>query len=112
MGSEMCIRDRVFRLRHTVTLSGSLAEIAGADEVLVNSLHGQGISQLADPFEVEALSPDGLIEGIRLKEDSGFTVGVQWHAEWQPENHTLSRRLFESFGDAARERARQRPDRP
>jgi len=77
---------------------------------LVNSLHGQGISRLADGFEVEAVSPDSLIEGIRLKEDPGFTVGVQWHAEWEPENHTLSRRLFESFGDVARERARQRSD--
>ena len=104
--------EEVFCLRHNVALSGTLAEIAGAEEVLVNSLHGQGISRLADGFEAEAVSPDGLIEGIRLKEDPGFTVGVQWHAEWEPENHTLSRRLFELFGDVARKRARQRSDKP
>ena len=106
--------EEKFALRHQVRLvEGSpFISIFGSNEVTVNSLHGQGISRLADSFEVEAVSPDGLIEGIRLKNDPGFTVGVQWHAEWEPENHTLSRRLFESFGDVARKRARQRSDKP
>ncbi|MEM7405070.1 MAG: gamma-glutamyl-gamma-aminobutyrate hydrolase family protein [Pseudomonadota bacterium] len=97
-------REEIFRLRHAVALTGSLAKIAGSAEVLVNSLHGQGIDRLADAFTVEAVSPDGVIEGIRLKNDRTFTAGVQWHAEWEPENHELSRRLFEHFGEAAYER--------
>jgi putative glutamine amidotransferase len=100
--------EEIFRLRHNVTLSGSMAQIAGATEVMVNSLHGQGIDRIADRFEVEAVSPDGVIEGIRLKHDHTFTVGVQWHAEWEPENHEFSRQLFELFGEAARERLRAR----
>ncbi|GIT54828.1 MAG: hypothetical protein Ct9H300mP16_19880 [Pseudomonadota bacterium] len=100
--------EEIFKLRHRVTLSGSLARIAGELDIRVNSLHGQGIDRLADVFEVEAVSEDGLIEGIRLKDDATFTVGVQWHAEWEPQNPTLSCRLFEAFGDAVRARARER----
>ena len=95
-------------MRHQVALNGSLARIAGEPNIRVNSLHGQGIDRLADAFVVEAVSEDGLIEGIRLKHDATFTVGVQWHAEWEPQNHTLSCRLFEAFGDAARTRACER----
>ncbi|GIS87425.1 MAG: hypothetical protein CM1200mP18_01350 [Gammaproteobacteria bacterium] len=100
--------EEIFKLRHQVTLSGSLAQIAGESDIRVNSLHGQGIDRLADTFAVEAVSEDGVIEGIRLKDDATFTVGVQWHAEWEPQNHTLSCRLFKAFGDAARNRACER----
>ena len=75
---------------------------------MTNSLHGQGIDRLAEGFAVEAISEDGVVEGIRLKNDPGFTVGVQWHAEFEPENHLLSRRLFELFGEQARRRASER----
>ena len=75
---------------------------------MVNSLHGQGIDTLADALEVEAVTPDGVIEGVRLRHDRTFTVGVQWHAEYKPEEHELSRRLFEEFGRAAQARARSR----
>ena len=53
--------------------------------------------------------PTGSSRGVRLKNDGTFTVGVQWHAEWKPEEHELSRKLFEEFGRAARARARRRP---
>jgi putative glutamine amidotransferase len=96
-----------FALRHMIQLAPNslLAELAGESEVMVNSLHGQGIDKPADGLAVEAMSPDGVIEAIRLPTAKRFTVGVQWHAEWGFENHTLSRRLYEAFGDAARDRA-------
>ena len=99
--------EEIFTLRHPVTLDpeGSFARLAGADEVLVNSLHGQGIDRVADALAVEAVSSDGVIEGVRLKDDPGFTVGVQWHAEWKPEDHPLSGALYRAFGEAAAERA-------
>ena len=104
--------DEIFKLRHPVRLtSGGLFErLAGASEVMVNSLHGQGIDQLADVLEVEAVTPDGVVEGVRLRNDRTFTVGVQWHAEYRPEEHELSRKLFEEFGRAAQARARSRRD--
>ena len=104
--------EEVFKLRHPVRLArgGLFERLAGASEVMVNSLHGQGIDALADTLEVEAVTPDGVIEGVRLRHDPTFTVGVQWHAEWKPEEHALSRRLFEEFGRAARARLRSRRD--
>ena len=102
--------EEIFRLRHPVRLThgGLFERLAGASEVMVNSLHGQGIDELADALEVEAVTPDGVIEGVRLRNDRTFTVGVQWHAEWKPEEHELSRKLFEAFGHAARVHARHR----
>ncbi|MBS38418.1 MAG: hypothetical protein CMO26_21145 [Thiotrichales bacterium] len=102
--------EEVFKLKHTVKLTdgGLLRSLAGTDEVWVNSLHGQGIDRLADCLTVEALSPDGVIEAVSHSEADTFTVGVQWHAEWQPEEHDLSRKLFEAFGEAARIRLANR----
>ena len=95
-------------LRHSISLTqgGLLEELVDESKVMVNSLHGQGVDRPADGFQIEAISPDGVIEAVRLPTAKSFTVGVQWHAEWGIENHKLSRRLFEAFGDAARERAR------
>ena len=95
--------EEVFKLRHPVSLTagGLFCELVDGSEVMVNSLHGQGIERLADSLEIEAVTPDGLVEGVRLKDDRTFTVGVQWHAEWKPEEHVLSRALFGEFGRAA-----------
>ncbi|MCB1744272.1 MAG: gamma-glutamyl-gamma-aminobutyrate hydrolase family protein [Gammaproteobacteria bacterium] len=102
--------EEIFALRHELRLTpgGLFERLAGTDRVVSNTLHGQGIDRLADDFMVEAITEDAVVEGIRLKDDRCFAVGVQWHAEYQPECHPLSRSLFEAFGDAARERARQR----
>ena len=102
--------EEVFELRHPVRLTrgGTFEGLVERSEVMVNSLHGQGIDRLAPRLEVEARSPDGLIEGVRLRNDLTFTVGVQWHAEWKPEEHALSEALFREFGAAARSRARHR----
>ena len=99
--------EEIFRLRHPVQLTrgGLFERLAGASEVMVNSLHGQGIDELAGALKIEAVTSDGVIEGVRLENDRTFTVGVQWHAEWKPEEHALSRKLFEEFGHAARVRA-------
>jgi len=102
--------EEVFKLRHNIALTdgGLFAELTGKSKLMVNSLHGQGIDRLADDFVLEAITEDGVIEGIRLANDPTFTVGVQWHAEYEPENHELSRKLFEAFGDAARVRYKAR----
>ncbi len=96
--------EEIFELRHTISLTpgGSFHELMDCDEVEVNSLHGQSIDRLADCLTVEAVAPDGVIEAVRLKDDPTFTVGVQWHAEWEPQNHDLSRRLLQAFGEACR----------
>jgi putative glutamine amidotransferase len=102
--------EEIFRLRHDVTLTedGLFHQLAGARKVEVNSLHGQGVDRLADGVVMEAVSDDEVIEGIRVPDAPAFTVGVQWHAEWKPEDHVLSKSLYQAFGDAARERAARR----
>ena len=96
-----------FEPRHKISLTpnGFLHELLGGTEAMVNSLHGQGVDRVADGFVVEAMSPDGVIEAIHMPEAKRFTVGVQWHAEWQPQEHNLANKLFGAFGDAAHDRA-------
>ncbi len=47
----------------------------------VNSIHHQGVQQLAPCFRPVATSPDGIVEAI--EEKSGKPIrAVQWHPEW------------------------------
>lgn len=95
---------------HPVRLEpgGLLHELAGADEIIVNSLHWQGIERLGEDLLVEARAPDGLIEGFRVSNAQRFAVAVQWHPEWRAMENVFSRTLFAAFGDACRERAQAR----
>jgi putative glutamine amidotransferase len=68
----------------------------------VNSVHQQAIDQPAPGLLVEALAPDGTIEGVRVAAAPGFALGVQWHPEWRAGENPASRRLFEAFGAACR----------
>ncbi|MBM4217030.1 MAG: gamma-glutamyl-gamma-aminobutyrate hydrolase family protein, partial [Gammaproteobacteria bacterium] len=70
---------------HEVVLEpGPMREWAGgADRVKVNSLHGQGVKQLAPSLQVAARAPDGLIEAFHLPAAPAFTWAVQWHPEWR-----------------------------
>jgi len=96
---------------HAVKLApgGVLAELnPGGDTVMVNSLHWQGIETLAPLLSVEATAPDGTIEGIRVTDAKGFTLGVQWHPEWDVTASPFSMALFRRFGEAARMRRARR----
>jgi putative glutamine amidotransferase len=99
-----------YELRHLVRLTpgGFFHRLAGENEVLVNSLHGQGIDRLAPGLEVEARAPDDLIEGVRVMGAVSFACAVQWHAEHDYASHGLSGALLREFGDAARERSLRR----
>jgi putative glutamine amidotransferase len=76
-----------------------LAGILGAPLAQVNSLHHQGIKDLAPSLKATAFAPDGLIEGIELP-DRKFALAVQWHPEWLTE-HEEMRNLFRAFVRAA-----------
>lgn len=99
-----------FSIRHPVALAkdGLFEKIVGKDHIRVNSLHAQACDRVAPGFEIEAISDDGVIEGIRYTASDTFCVGVQWHAEWRFEDHPLSGGLLTMFGDAARRRAAAR----
>jgi putative glutamine amidotransferase len=95
---------------HPVNLveGGLLARLAGTGEVMVNSLHGQGVKELANGVTVEAVADDGLIEAFTVDDADAFALAVQWHPEWQAASNEFSGAIFRAFGDACRERARQR----
>lgn len=88
-------------LAHAVRVEAGtrLSEILGKRGLEVNSLHHQGVKDLAPQVKVTAVAPDGLIEGIELPSHR-FALAVQWHPEWMT-SHAEMRRLFKAFVDAA-----------
>ncbi|CCE00833.1 gamma-glutamyl-gamma-aminobutyrate hydrolase family protein [Bradyrhizobium sp. STM 3809] len=96
----------VFADRHEVKLTpgGAFAAILGCDCIKVNSLHGQGILEPGDRVIIEGIAEDGTIEAIRIAEAPSFALGVQWHAEYDPQKNPINRKLFEAFGEAVRKR--------
>lgn len=58
-----------------------LAQALGTGRHWANSMHHQGVRELAPALEATAFGPDGLVEGVELPE-STFMVGVQWHPEF------------------------------
>jgi putative glutamine amidotransferase len=92
----------VFADRHEVSLipGGAFAKILGCETIRVNSLHGQGILEPGKRVVVEGVAEDGTIEAIRIAEAQGFALGVQWHAEYDPQRNPINRALFQAFGKA------------
>ena len=100
----------VFADRHEVSLvpGGTFAKILGCEKIRVNSLHGQGILEPGKRVIIEGIAEDGTIEAIRIAEASGFALGVQWHAEYDPQRNPINRKLFEAFGQALNTHKRTR----
>lgn len=56
--------------------------LGGAGQHRINSVHHQGVKDLAPGFRVEAVSPDdGIVEAIR-HEGEPWISAVQWHPEF------------------------------
>jgi putative glutamine amidotransferase len=91
---------------HDVVLApdGLLRRLAGTDRVRVNSLHSQGVRELAQGLAIEARAPDGVIEAFRVRDARAFALAVQWHPEWRVNTNPFSRALFAEFGAACRGR--------
>jgi putative glutamine amidotransferase len=103
------------QVRHPIAIQpgGLLERLMGrTGEIMVNSLHAQGIDRLADGLRVEAVSDDDIIEAVSLPAAKGFVLGVQWHPEHQvPEQWPLSKVMFDAFGEACRAHAASRQGR-
>ena len=81
---------------------GLLHRISGRSTAQVNSLHTQGVKDLAPGLRPEAFAPDGLIEGFSVIDAAGFALGVQWHPEWKVTENAFYSAIFNAFGDACR----------
>lgn len=73
--------------------------IAGMDEIPVNSAHHQAVKTVGDGSVVNAMAPDGVIEGLEYPAHP-FCIGVQWHPEY--EISPADTALFEAFIGACR----------
>ncbi|MGF1528420.1 MAG: gamma-glutamyl-gamma-aminobutyrate hydrolase family protein [Candidatus Competibacterales bacterium] len=95
-----------YAIAHPVAFApgGLLADLAGGDEAVVNSVHHQGIARLAEGLVVEATAPDGLVEAARVAWASAFALGVLWHPECRAAENPLSVALLGAFGAACRQR--------
>jgi len=76
-----------------------VAEVMGEPILKVNSLHHQGVKDIAPSLRVAGHAPDGLVEAIELP-NHPFGIGVQWHPEWLTDQET-TRNLFRKFVEAA-----------
>jgi putative glutamine amidotransferase len=87
-----------------LTEGGQLARLLGRDRIEVNSLHGQGVAELAPGLAVEGVAPAGVVEAVSVRAHPGFALGVQWHPEWRYREDPVSVSLFGAFGEAAERR--------
>jgi putative glutamine amidotransferase len=91
-------------LAHNVIIEPDslLAKQLGCTETAVNSLHHQGVRQLAEGLRATAVAPDGLIEGVEII-DHPHAVAVQWHPENLIHNAPHMLGLFRGLVEAASE---------
>ena len=94
----------------TITPGSQLDGLIAADLIgnaaTVNSRHHQSVGTVAPGFVVNAIAPDGVVEGIEAPQQP-FCVGVQWH----PENFVTTgefKSLFSGLVDAAQAFQRRR----
>jgi putative glutamine amidotransferase len=86
---------------HTVEAApdSCLVRLTGKQQFAVNSLHHQGLRQLAPGLKAVAWAPDGLIESVEIS-GHPFGLGVQWHPECLPHSPE-TRAIFAAFINAA-----------
>jgi putative glutamine amidotransferase len=96
--------EEQFALRHKVrfTAGGVFHRLMGAEEVMTNTLHGQGIQRAGRSVVIDGWATDGTPEALYIDGAPGFTLSVQWHPEYNAAHDPVSRPLFAAFGDAVR----------
>ncbi len=92
-----------------IETDSKLGHILGVSEGFVNSMHHQGIRELAPALSAAAFGEDGVIEAVEAP-GLTFMMGIQWHPEFfagqrSPEEigeATCMKRLFDTLVDEAR----------
>ena len=84
---------------HSISvLPGTLLHrIVGTDALDVNSAHHQAAKDASDEIIINAVAPDGVIEGIEAI-GKRFCLGVQWHPEYKVSAGDGA--IFQAFIDA------------
>ena len=81
-----------------------LGSILQTDFLAVNSMHHQGIKDIAPCLRASAFATDGLVEAVEMP-DRLFFLGTQWHPEYFRVRMGL---VFKAFIDASNQRYRER----
>ncbi len=91
--------EEMFALQHHVAFcpGSTLERMMGTSSIVVTSAHFQGIAEPSRELIVEAMSLDGIVEGVRPV--GGERVfAIQWHPEWRVAENAESQKLFAWFG--------------
>lgn len=65
-----------------------LARYLPDEMITVNSSHQQSVDRLGQGVHMNALAPDGVVEGIEYPQHP-FCIGVQWHPEYAHQDQRL-----------------------
>lgn len=86
---------------HTVKVMPStlLHKIIGQDEIPVNTSHHQAVAKAGKGVVINAVAPDGVIEGIEYPAHP-FCLGVEWHPEYLVS--PADRKIFAAFVEFCR----------
>ena len=91
----------------SVVPNSRLADLLGASEGVINTIHHQAVKKLGNNLVVEAYAEDGkVIEAVRGTGDS-YVFGMQWHPEFMcphMENLLNCRPILDDFLEAVRAR--------
>lgn len=91
--------DNYEKSTHNVTIleKTKLCEFLNTSKLKVNSLHHQSIKKVSPLLIANAVSDDGIIEGIESKKIDQYILGIQWHPETMKENLIYMDKIFNSF---------------
>ena len=98
-GHPRDLRSHTVQIERASRLAGILGSLAPG----VNSLHHQGIQDVAPVLQPTAYAPDGLVEAVELPQHP-FGLAVQWHPEWLPDDEAMQA-LFRAFVAACQDHA-------
>lgn len=79
--------------------NSKLGKLLGVRDIMVNSMHHQGVCDLSTRVDAVAYAPDGLVEAIEVR-DKSFMIGVQWHPEFFTGRHRMEC-VFDALIEAA-----------
>ena len=91
-------KQRVHEVR--IAEGSVLARITSSTSLATNSMHHQGIKDVAPQLKATAWASDGLVEGVELPAHP-FALGVQWHPEWLADDDKMLA-LFRALVTAAK----------
>lgn len=87
-----------------IVAGSRLAQVLGATELQVNSMHHQAVKAPGRGLVPVAFAPDMLVEGLEPEDadPERFLLGVQWHPEELTRKDPSARRLFAALVSACR----------